>query len=49
MKHMRNFVSSVRELRRRNLAGGGIVLAYPPSAGCGDIGKNQTIAPNGGA
>ena len=23
MKHMRNFVSSVRELRRRNLAGGG--------------------------
>lgn len=49
MKNIRNFLLSVRELRRRNLAGGGIVLAYPPSAGCGGIGKNQTTAPKGGA
>ena len=49
MKNMHNFLLSVRELRRRSVAGGGAVLASLPSAGCGGTGRNQTTAPNGGA
>lgn len=49
MKNIRNFLLSVRELRRLSVAGGGTVLASLPSAGCGGTGRNQTTAPNGGA
>ena len=41
MKNIRNFLLSIRELRRLSVAGGGIVLAYPPSAGCGGIGRTK--------